>query len=46
MARYHIGESMLASMRHFLQFIDLDETFDKHGFQQKVTLCNDSRRLE
>ncbi|KAI4241067.1 MAG: hypothetical protein LQ352_007508 [Teloschistes flavicans] len=33
--RYHIGESMLASMRHFLRFIDLDETFDKHGFQVK-----------
>ncbi|KAJ5834970.1 FAD/NAD(P)-binding domain-containing protein [Penicillium robsamsonii] len=34
--RYHIGESMLPSMRHFLRFIDLDETFDKHGFVQKV----------
>lgn len=26
---------MLASFRHFLRFIDLDEEFDKHGFQQK-----------
>jgi hypothetical protein len=34
-SRYHIGESMLASMRHFLRFIDLDSTFDQHGFKQK-----------
>lgn len=34
--RYHVGESMLPSLRHFLRFIDLDTTFDKHGFQQKV----------
>ncbi|KAL5483577.1 hypothetical protein ACEPAI_8809 [Sanghuangporus weigelae] len=34
--RYHIGESMLASMRHFLRFVDLDETFDKYGFAKKV----------
>ncbi|KAG8527858.1 uncharacterized protein KY384_006774 [Bacidia gigantensis] len=33
--RYHVGESMLASIRHFLRFIDLDEKFDKHGFVQK-----------
>ncbi|MCJ1382991.1 hypothetical protein MMC17_006104 [Xylographa soralifera] len=33
--RYHVGESMLPSMRHFLRFIDLDSTFDKHGFVQK-----------
>ncbi|KZF25346.1 FAD/NAD(P)-binding domain-containing protein [Xylona heveae TC161] len=33
--RYHIGESMLPSMRHFLRFIDLDETFVNHGFVQK-----------
>ncbi|CZR68580.1 uncharacterized protein PAC_18479 [Phialocephala subalpina] len=32
---YHIGESMLASMRFFLQFIDLEETFDRHGFEKK-----------
>ena len=36
LVRYHIGESMLASMRHFLRFIDLDSTFDNHGFQKKV----------
>ncbi|EJD07853.1 FAD/NAD-binding domain-containing protein [Fomitiporia mediterranea MF3/22] len=34
--RYHIGESMLASMRHFLRFIDLDTKFDAYGFTKKV----------
>lgn len=34
--RYHIGESMLPSMRHFLQFIGLDKKFDQHGFRIKV----------
>lgn len=34
--RYHVGESMLPSMRHFLRFIDLDSTFDSYGFKQKV----------
>ncbi|KAL8842375.1 MAG: hypothetical protein Q9176_002764 [Flavoplaca citrina] len=33
--RYHVGESMLASIRHFFRFIDLDEEFDKHGFRHK-----------
>lgn len=33
--RYHIGESMLASMRHFLRFIDLEKTFDDYGFLRK-----------
>ena len=35
-ARYHVGESMLPSMRHFLRFIDLDDTFLNHGFKVKV----------
>ncbi|KAK3681626.1 hypothetical protein B0T22DRAFT_502187 [Podospora appendiculata] len=35
--RYHIGESMLASMRHFLRFIDLEKTFDAYGFRKKVS---------
>lgn len=35
-ARYHVGESMLPSFRHFLRFIDLDETFANHGFRKKV----------
>ena len=34
--RYHVGESMVASMRHFLRFIDLDTTFEDHGFVKKV----------
>ncbi|KAI9039370.1 uncharacterized protein KD926_009513 [Aspergillus affinis] len=33
--RYHIGESMLPSMRHFLRFVDLDEKFRNHGFRVK-----------
>lgn len=36
--RYHVGESLLASIRHFLRFIDLDEEFDKYGFHHKATL--------
>jgi flavin-dependent dehydrogenase len=34
--RYHVGESMLPSLRHFLKFIDLDDTFVAHGFYKKV----------
>lgn len=34
--RYHIGESLLPSMRYFLDFIDLYEKFDNHGFVHKV----------
>ncbi|XXG96049.1 hypothetical protein Hte_002326 [Hypoxylon texense] len=33
--RYHIGESMLPSMRHFLKFIDGFEKWNAHGFQIK-----------
>ncbi|KAE8337078.1 hypothetical protein BDV24DRAFT_177948 [Aspergillus arachidicola] len=33
--RYHIGESMLPSIRHFLRFIDLDSKFDSYGFVNK-----------
>ena len=36
--RYHVGESMVASIRHFLRFIDLDTTFNEHGFVKKVAL--------
>ena len=35
-ARYHVGESMLQSMRNFLRFIDFDDTFLQHGFKIKV----------
>jgi hypothetical protein len=34
--RYHIGESMLPSIRHYLRFIELDKTFDNYGFTKKV----------
>ncbi|KAM7194538.1 hypothetical protein V8F20_007894 [Naviculisporaceae sp. PSN 640] len=33
--RYHIGESMLPSMRHFLKFVDGYEKFNAHGFNIK-----------
>ncbi|TVY62729.1 Sulochrin halogenase, partial [Lachnellula suecica] len=33
--RYHIGETMLASLRHHLRFIDLQKTFDDYGFCHK-----------
>ncbi|CAG8979384.1 hypothetical protein HYALB_00010270 [Hymenoscyphus albidus] len=33
--RYHIGESLLPSFRHYLKFIDLDKTFDSYGFMVK-----------
>ncbi|KAJ5639909.1 FAD/NAD(P)-binding domain-containing protein, partial [Penicillium longicatenatum] len=35
--RYHIGESMLPSLRNFLRFIDLETKFDEHGFIRKVS---------
>ncbi|KAL4876136.1 FAD/NAD(P)-binding domain-containing protein [Aspergillus karnatakaensis] len=34
--RYHIGESMLPSLRHYLKFIDLDEEFKARGFTKKA----------
>ncbi|KAF7589008.1 hypothetical protein BBP40_004939 [Aspergillus hancockii] len=34
--RYHIGESMLPSMRQFLRFIDLESEFNSHGFIKKT----------
>lgn len=36
LSRYHVGESMLPSMRNYLRFIDLEEDFEKHGFLTKV----------
>ncbi|KAI0084352.1 FAD/NAD-binding domain-containing protein [Irpex rosettiformis] len=33
--RYHIGESLLPSIRAFLQFIDAEETVGSHGFTPK-----------
>lgn len=35
-ASYHVGESMLPSLRPLLRFIGLDDTFKEHGFQKKV----------
>nr|UVI58154.1 halogenase [Aspergillus roseoglobulosus] len=33
--RYHIGESLVASIRPLLKFIDLDDTFVNYGFVKK-----------
>ena len=33
---YHVGESLLPSMRHWLRYIDLDKQFDQLGFTEKV----------
>ncbi|KAJ5834675.1 FAD/NAD(P)-binding domain-containing protein [Penicillium robsamsonii] len=33
--RYHIGESLLPSVKYFLEFIDAYEKFDNHGFLHK-----------
>lgn len=37
--RYHIGESQLASLRHFLRYIDLEKEFEEFGFTKKVCLA-------
>jgi hypothetical protein len=34
--RYHIGESMLPSIRPFMRFIDAEEKVSSHGFTFKV----------
>ncbi|KLO13206.1 FAD/NAD(P)-binding domain-containing protein [Schizopora paradoxa] len=34
--RYHVGESMLPSLRHFLQYVGADDKFKNHGFKKKV----------
>ncbi|RDW81542.1 NAD(P)/FAD-dependent oxidoreductase [Aspergillus mulundensis] len=34
--RYHIGESLLASTRGFLSFIDALDKFESHGFRHKT----------
>ncbi len=34
--RYHIGESQLASLRHFSRYIDLEKEFEEFGFTKKV----------
>ncbi|EPQ51290.1 FAD/NAD P-binding domain-containing protein [Gloeophyllum trabeum ATCC 11539] len=37
--RYHVGEGMLPSMRHFLRYIDLEDEFHNHGFMHKPGAC-------
>lgn len=37
--RYHVGEGMLPSMRHYLRFIGLEEEFHNHGFMHKPGAC-------
>ncbi|KAF9258005.1 FAD/NAD-binding domain-containing protein, partial [Marasmius fiardii PR-910] len=37
--RYHVGEGMLPSMRHYLKYIGCEEQFDKHGFMHKPGAC-------
>lgn len=41
--RYHVGESMLPSMRNYLRFIGAEDDFTKHGFLNKVVLPLDIR---
>ena len=36
--RYHIGESLLPSVRHHLRFIGADDKVDSFGFFKKVGL--------
>lgn len=36
MPRYHVGETTLPTIRHYLRFIDLESEFDKYGFTQAV----------
>ncbi|KIK78138.1 hypothetical protein PAXRUDRAFT_342290 [Paxillus rubicundulus Ve08.2h10] len=33
--RYHIGESLIPSVRHYLRFIDAEQKLAKHGFKHK-----------
>ena len=35
--RYHIGESLLPSVRHFLRFVDAEEKVMSYGFVRKVS---------
>jgi len=34
--RYHIGESLIPSVRHYLKFIDAEEIVANYGFKIKV----------
>lgn len=35
--RYHIGESLIPSARHFLRFIGAEEKVAEHGFAMKAS---------
>ncbi|KAF8898068.1 hypothetical protein CPB84DRAFT_1815800 [Gymnopilus junonius] len=37
--RYHVGESMLPSLRNYLNFMGLEDEFVKHGFLPKPGAC-------
>jgi len=34
--RYHIGESLIPSVRHFLRFVDAEQKLVEYGFKHKV----------
>lgn len=34
--RYHVGESLIPSVRHYMRYIDAEEKLVKHGFVHKV----------
>lgn len=34
--RYHIGESLIPSVRHYLRFIGAEDKLANHGFVPKV----------
>ena len=34
--RYHIGESLIPSVRHYLRFVGAEETVEGYGFMHKV----------
>lgn len=40
--RYHIGESLLPSVRYFLDFIDCYDKFNAGGFLRKVSIPHPS----
>ncbi|KAJ3515159.1 hypothetical protein NLJ89_g1939 [Agrocybe chaxingu] len=37
--RYHVGESMLPSLRNYLKFLGVEDTFSNHGFLGKPGAC-------
>ncbi|KAK9777206.1 putative Aromatic-ring hydroxylase-like protein [Seiridium cardinale] len=44
MPRYHVGETMLPTIRYYLRCIDLESEFDKHGFTNSAELSDPPRR--